>query len=266
MSDILDKILATKSLEIAQAKQVRDLTALQRACASAGAPRGFARAMRARVAAGDAAVIAEIKKASPSRGLLRADFHPDEIAASYARNGATCLSVLTDTIYFQGSSDALIAARAACALPVLRKDFIVDSYQVAEARAMGADCILLIVAALDEPALERLAACAHELGMDVLIEVHDARELDIALGLSCPAEMTLLGINNRNLRSFDTRLATTLDLLPRVPSDRLVVTESGIATQSDVAAMRAAGVHAFLVGEAFMRADDPGAALARLFA
>ena len=265
MSDILEKILATKALEVAHAKEVRDLATLRRTCASVAQPRGFARAMRGRVAAGGAAVIAEIKKASPSRGLLRADFRPAEIAESYARNGATCLSVLTDANYFQGSSDALVAARVACALPVLRKDFIVDSYQVVEARAIGADCILLIVAALDHNALERLAASAFELGMDVLIEVHDARELDIALGLACPAEKTLLGINNRNLRSFETRLATTLDLLPRILSDRLVITESGIATRSDVATMRAAGVHAFLVGEAFMRADDPGVALAALF-
>ncbi len=224
-------------------------------------PRDFEGALRTRIAAGQAAVIAEIKKASPSRGVLRADFDPPAIARSYAGGGAACLSVLTDRTYFQGAPEYLTAARAACALPVLRKDFIVDPYQVAEARALGADAVLLIVAAQDDARLAALEACARDFGMAVLAEVHDAAELDRALAL----DTRLIGINNRNLRTFDVSLATTLDLVPRMPADRLVVTESGILAPADVAAMRAGGVHAFLVGEAFMRAPDPGAALATLF-
>ena len=207
------------------------------------------------------AVIAEIKKASPSKGLLRADFRPADIAASYAAHGAACLSVLTDRDYFQGSPDYLREARAACALPVLRKDFLVDPYQVFEAAAMGADCVLLIAAALDDAGLAELEDCAMRLGLDVLVEVHDGAELERALRLRTP----LLGINNRDLRSFETRLDITLDLLPRIPPGHLVVTESGISTAADVARMRRNGVHAFLVGEAFMRRDDPGAALEQLF-
>ena len=265
MNDILAKILATKLDEVAAAHGKRDLATLRREADRASAPRGFAKALRTKIAGGNAAVIAEIKKASPSRGVLRKDFRPAEIAASFALHGAACLSVLTDEKYFQGSSESLIAARAACDLPVLRKDFIVDAYQVVEARAIGADCILLIVAALEEGALAEFAARAHELGMDVLVEVHDERELDVALALDVAQDRTVLGINNRDLRSFETRLDTTLALLSRVPNERLLVTESGILTVADVAKMRSAGVHGFLVGEAFMRAGDPGAALARLF-
>jgi indole-3-glycerol phosphate synthase len=223
--------------------------------------RDFEAALRARLAQGDAAVIAEVKKASPSKGVLRAAFDPAAIARAYAANGAACLSVLTDRQFFQGAPEHLVAARGACSLPVLRKDFVVDPYQVYEARAMGADCVLLIVAALDPARMRALEAAARALGLDVLVEVHDAAELDLALALHTP----LIGINNRNLRTFETRLETTLDLLPRIPPDRLLVTESGILAKSDVARMRAAGVHAFLVGEAFMRAPDPGRALAELF-
>ncbi len=268
MSDILQKIIAVKHEEIAAARRVRDDAQMRReaeaACAVADArarPRGFASAMRASIEAGRAAVIAEIKKASPSKGVLREHFVPADIARSYARGGASCLSVLTDRQFFQGAPDYLIEARAACALPVLRKDFIVDAYQVYEARTWGADCILLIVSALDDARMADLEACAHALGMDVLVEVHDAAELDRALRLRTP----LLGINNRNLRTFEVSLHNTLDLLPRIPADRLVVTESGILSRADVDTMRAADVHAFLVGEAFMRAADPGAELQRLF-
>jgi indole-3-glycerol phosphate synthase len=218
--------------------------------------------LRAQLTAGRPAVIAEVKKASPSRGVIRADFRPAEIAASYAAAGAACLSVLTDVDFFQGSDAHLQQARAACALPVLRKDFLIDAWQIHEARALGADCVLLIVAALDDAALREFAALARELGMDVLVEAHDADELERALALP----EAIVGINNRDLRTFATSLDTTLALRARVPADRLLVTESGIHTPADVARMRAAGVHAFLVGEAFMRADDPGAALRRLFA
>jgi len=261
MSDILDRILATKREEVAAARRERDLPAV-RALAQAAAPaRDFAGALRARIARGDPAVIAEIKKASPSKGLLRSDFRPAEIAQSYERHGAACLSVLTDRQYFQGDAAYLREARTACQLPVLRKDFMVDPYQVHEARAMGADCILLIAAALPVGLMQELEGVALGLGMAVLVEIHDPGELAAALTLRTP----LLGVNNRNLRSFETRLESTLDLLSQIPADRLVVTESGIATPEHVALMRGHGVHAFLVGESFMRAQDPGAELARLF-
>jgi len=262
MSDILQRILATKAEEVAAARRERPPAAVVAAARAAAPPRDFEAALRAKIAAGRPAVIAEIKKASPSRGVLREHFDPPAIAASYEAGGAACLSVLTDRPYFQGAPEYLTAARAACALPALRKDFIVDDYQVAEARALGADAILVIVAALDDARLASLEACARDFGMAVLVEVHDAAELDRALALRTP----LVGINNRNLRSFEVSLATTLDLLPRIPGDRLVVTESGILAPADVATMRAHGVHAFLVGEAFMRAEDPGAELATLFA
>lgn len=259
--DILQKILRTKQEEIATRSAVRPLAQLQAAAANASPVRGFERSMRKRIAAGDSAVIAEIKKASPSKGLIRADFDPPAIAASYERGGAACLSVLTDAQYFQGSERYLQAARVACQLPVIRKDFIVDPYQVVEARAIGADCILLIVAALADAQMMDLYALAMELGMDALIEVHDKDELGRALRLNAP----LIGINNRNLRTFETSLQTTLDLLPDVPDDVLLVTESSIHTHADVQLMRDHGVNAFLVGEAFMRADDPGSELKKLF-
>lgn len=266
MSDILNKILAVKADEVAAARKVRDLASLRRDVETdleaRRRLRGFESSLRAKIAAGQAGVIAEIKKASPSKGVLRPDFQPAAIAASYAEHGAACLSVLTDVQFFQGAPDYLVQARAACALPVLRKDFMVDLYQVYEARAMGADAILLIVAALDHGLMADLEACARELGMDVLVEVHDGVELDAALEL----QTRLVGINNRNLRTFDVTLDTTLGLLDRIPQDRLVVTESGILGAADVARMRAADVHAFLVGEAFMRADNPGQELERLFA
>jgi indole-3-glycerol phosphate synthase len=262
MADILDKIVAVKREEIAAAKARRDIASLRRDAEAAPALRGFEAALRERVAAGRAAVIAEVKKASPSKGVLREHFVPAEIAASYARRGAACLSVLTDEGFFQGSAAYLQQARAACTLPALRKDFVVDAYQVDEARAMGADAILLIAACLDDAQMAALEAQAQALGMAVLVEVHDAAELERALRLKTP----LVGVNNRNLRSFEVSLDTTLDLLPSVPADRLLVTESGIGARADVQRMRRAGVHAFLVGEAFMRADDPGAALADLFA
>jgi len=261
MSDILQRIVAVKREEIAAARSRRGLADLQALAAGQSAPRGFAAAMHAKVARGDAAVIAEIKKASPSKGVLREQFDPVSIAASYAAHGAACLSVLTDVQFFQGHEDYLRAARAACPLPVIRKDFLVDPYQVVEARAMGADCVLLIAACLGDGQMAELESAAFELGMDVLVEVHDDAELDRALRLKTP----LLGINNRNLRSFEVTLDTTLGMLARVPSDRLLVTESGILARADVARMRAAGVHAFLVGEAFMRAADPGVALESLF-
>jgi indole-3-glycerol phosphate synthase len=261
MSDILQRIVAVKRDEIAAAKRQRDLPSLRREAEQRGDVRDFAGALQSKVNAGDAAVIAEVKKASPSKGVLRERFVPAEIAASYAQHGAACLSVLTDRQFFQGSAEYLAQARAACSLPVLRKDFMVDEYQVYEARAMGADCILLIAACLDDGQMAELEACAHDLGLAVLVEVHDGAELDRALKLKTP----LVGINNRNLRSFEVSLDTTLGLLPRVPRDRLLVTESGILQRDDVWRMRVAGVHAFLVGEAFMRAGDPGAALAELF-
>jgi len=261
MSDILDKILATKGREIAAARARIDDNAVRAASAAAPPVRGFEAAMRAKVAAGQAAVIAEVKKASPSKGILRENFVPAEIASDYAAHGAACLSVLTDVEYFRGSLDYLREARAACDLPCLRKDFMVDEYQVYEARAAGADCILLIVAALRPAQLAHLEGVALALGMSVLVEVHDADELAVALDMRTP----LLGINNRNLRTFETRLSTTLDLLPRIPAGKLVITESGILARDDVALMRDRGVHAFLVGEAFMRAPSPGEALRRMF-
>jgi indole-3-glycerol phosphate synthase len=261
MSDILDKIVAVKRDEISAARRRRDLPSLRRDAESLGGQRDFAAALRAKIGAGQAGVIAEVKKASPSKGVLRERFVPTEIAASYAEHGAACLSVLTDAQFFQGSNDYLGQARSACALPVLRKDFMVDAYQVYEARAIGADCILLIVACLDDGLMAELEAQAHELGMAVLVEVHDGAELDRALRLQTP----LVGINNRNLRTFEVTLDTTLGLLKHVPADRLLVTESGILAKSDVKRMRDANVHAFLVGEAFMRATDPGEALADLF-
>jgi indole-3-glycerol phosphate synthase len=262
--DILARIVAVKHEEVEAARRRRSLAALRAEAEDARdgqGPRGFARALRDKVAAGRPAVIAEIKKASPSKGLLREPFDPPAIAASYAAHGAACLSVLTDERFFKGSLDDLRAARAACSLPVLRKDFVVDPWQVYEARAHGADCMLLIVAALDDARLAEFEAIAHALSMDVLVEVHDAAELDRALALKTP----LVGVNNRNLRSFEVSLDTTLALLPRIPGDRMVVTESGILGPADVTRMRQAGVNAFLVGEAFMRAPDPGEALAALF-
>jgi len=261
MSDILDKIVAVKRDEISAARRKRDLQSLRRDAETLGGQRDFVAALRAKIAAGQAGVIAEVKKASPSKGVLRERFVPAEIAASYAEHGAACLSVLTDVQFFQGSAAFLEQARAACALPVLRKDFMVDAYQVYEARAMGADCILLIAACLADGQMAELEAQARELGMAVLVEVHDGPELDRALRLKTP----LVGINNRNLRTFEVTLDATLGLLRHVPDDRLLVTESGILAKSDVKRMREAGVHAFLVGEAFMRAEDPGQALADLF-
>ncbi|GAA4343377.1 indole-3-glycerol phosphate synthase TrpC [Pigmentiphaga soli] len=261
MSDILKRILEVKADEVAAARLLRSEAELRREAEARRDVRGFAQAIETMIDAGRPGVIAEIKKASPSKGLLREDFEPAAIAASYASHGAACLSVLTDVQFFQGSLDYLRQARAACALPVLRKDFIVDPYQVVEARAMGADCVLLIVAALRPSQLRELEALALELGMDVLVEIHDAAELDVALQLRTP----LLGINNRNLRTFEVSLQTTLDLLPRIPAGKRVITESGILGRADVARMREHQVHAFLVGEAFMRAREPGAELARLF-
>lgn len=261
MTDILHRILAAKRQEVEAARRARPLAVVEAAVDRADPPRGFAAALRNRIAAGHPAVIAEIKQASPSRGILRADFDPVSIARAYAASGAACLSVLTDRQFFQGAPEHLVAARSASGLPVLRKDFVIDPYQVFEAREMGADCILLIVAALADGPLRELEAAALDLAMDVLVEVHDRAELDRALALRTP----LVGVNNRNLRTFETRLETTLELLPAVPPDRLVVTESGILSRADVQRMRAAGVSAFLVGEAFMRSPDPGLALEALF-
>jgi indole-3-glycerol phosphate synthase len=262
MSDILAQIVATKHQEIAAAQKRVPLTAMRADAESRLLTRDFVGAMRAKVAAGLPAIIAEIKKASPSKGVIREDFIPADIAQSYAEHGAACLSVLTDRQYFQGSPDFLKQARASCGLPVLRKDFMVDAYQVYEARAMGADCILLIAACLNDDQMRDLEALAFSLDMAVLVEVHDRDELQRALKLRTP----LVGINNRNLRTFEVSLQTTLDMLPDVPADRLLVTESGILSAADVQRMRSANVHAFLVGEAFMRAPDPGVALAELFA
>ncbi len=261
-SDILNRIVEVKRQEIRAARARRDLASLRRDAESLGGVRDFVGAMRAKTSAGQAAVIAEIKKASPSKGVLREHFVPADIAESYERGGAACLSVLTDVQFFQGSVAYLEQARAACALPVLRKDFMVDSYQVFEARAMGADCILLIAACLDDAEMADLEAQALSLGLMVLVEVHDGFELDRALRLKTP----LVGINNRNLRTFEVTLDTTLGLLKNVPADRLLITESGVLARSDVDRMRSAGVSAFLVGEAFMRAADPGVALGALFA
>jgi indole-3-glycerol phosphate synthase len=266
MSDILKKILDVKAAEVAADKKQRDFASLRRDVESdteaRQALRGFEASLRGKIAHGKAGVIAEVKKASPSKGILRPDFRPAEIAASYAQHGAACLSVLTDVQFFQGAPEYLKQARAACSLPVLRKDFIIDPYQIYQARDWGADCILLIVAALDHGLMAELEACAHDLGMGMLVEVHDADELSAALRL----KTALLGINNRNLRTFETSLDTTLSLLPRIPPEKLVVTESGILNQDDVKRMHDANVHAFLVGEAFMRAQDPGLELSRLFA
>jgi len=261
VADILRKILAVKAEEIEAAKKTLSAAALRSQAEAAARPRDFIGALRAKIGAGLPAVIAEIKKASPSKGVLRDPFDPAAIARSYARHGAACLSVLTDERFFQGRAEHLSAARAACALPALRKDFVIDSYQVYEARASGADCILLIMAALAPSQMRELEALAASLGMAVLAEVHDRPELELALGLATP----LIGVNNRDLRSFETSLETTLGLLPHVPAARLVVTESGILAPQHVARLARAGVHAFLVGEAFMRAPDPGAELERIF-
>jgi len=259
--DILKKILARKHEEIAERQAITSLAGLRAKADAADPPRGFVQAMQAKIGAGLPAVIAEIKKASPSRGVLREDFRPADIARGYAEGGAACLSVLTDRDFFQGSEDCLTQARAACGLPVIRKDFIIAPYQVVEARAIGADCILLIAAALDDTGLSGLARLAGEMGMDVLVEVHDADELHRALKL----DLKLVGINNRNLRSFEVSLQTTLGLLWQIPEDRIVVTESGILAPADVALMRSHGVQAFLVGEAFMKAPEPGGKLRELF-
>ena len=259
--DILRKIVARTRDEVAARRAAVAQTSLEARLPTVDPPRGFGAALQARIDQGDAAVIAEIKKASPSKGVLREDFDPAGIAASYARGGATCLSVLTDVDFFQGSDLYLQQARAACDLPVIRKDFIVDPYQVVEARVIGADCILLIAACLEDARLHELNHLAHDLGMDVLIEVHDGSELERVLTI----ENRLIGINNRDLRTFDVSLQTTLDLLDAIPGDRLVITESGILGPDDIALMRRHGVHGFLVGEALMRADDPGARLAELF-
>lgn len=276
MSDILQKILAVKREEVAAAQAQKPLAVLRAEAEAQPPPRDFVGAIRAKVSRGGTAVIAEIKRASPSKGVIRADFRPGEIAASYAAHGAACLSVLTDRQFFQGSPEYLVEARAACALPVLRKDFVIDDYQVVEARAMGADAILLIVAAFQPPLplggegrgeggvdrMRQLEALAHALGMAVLVESHDAAELDLALQLETP----LVGINNRNLRTFEVSLDTTISQLHRIPPGRIVITESGILTPADVALMRGRGVQVFLVGEAFMRAPESGLALQALFA
>ncbi|PWB49284.1 MAG: indole-3-glycerol phosphate synthase TrpC [Nitrosomonadales bacterium] len=262
MPDILNKIIAVKEAEVARAVEKKSYAAIRAEAGAMPPARDFSGAMRGKIAAGKPAVIAEIKKASPSRGIIRENFDPAAIAKSYEQHGAACLSVLTDTQFFKGSKNDLIEARNACALPVLRKDFMIDPYQICRARTIGADCILLIVAALDLPRMREMEAVAHELGMAVLVESHDAAELELALQLKTP----LIGINNRNLRTFETRLETTLELLPRIPKDRIVITESGILKAEDVQRMRENNVNAFLVGEAFMRAEDPGVELARLFA
>ncbi|OAN31915.1 indole-3-glycerol phosphate synthase TrpC [Pseudomonas oryzihabitans] len=259
---VLQKILARKAEEIAQLKARTSLAELEAQARAADAPRGFARALQAQVARKEAAIIAEVKKASPSKGVIREHFVPAEIAHSYALGGATCLSVLTDVDFFQGGNAYLQQARAACQLPVIRKDFLIDPIQVVEARAIGADCILLIVAALDDALMGELAATAKDVGLDVLVEVHDGAELERALKV---LDTPLVGVNNRNLHTFEVSLETTLDLLPRIPQDRLVITESGILNRADVELMEINEVRAFLVGEAFMRADEPGQELQRLF-
>ena len=266
MSDILKKILSVKKVEIESAKSRESFSALRNRVENdidlKGIRRNLEEALRRKIAAGHAGVIAEVKKASPSKGIIREAFYPDEIARSYEKHGAACLSVLTDKDFFQGSPDYLRQAKAACSLPVLRKDFMIDPYQVYEAGAWGADCILLIVAALSDNQMAELEACAFELGMNVLVEVHNAEELEKALAL----KTSLLGINNRDLRTFKTSIQNTIDLLPGLPKDKLVVTESGILQKEDVQKMRQAGVNAFLIGEAFMRAKEPGEELAKLFA
>jgi indole-3-glycerol phosphate synthase len=262
MADILQRILAVKAGEVARAKSVKPLATVRDESRRAAPARDFVGSLRSRIAAGKAAVIAEVKKASPSRGVLREHFDPAAIAASYERHGAACLSILTDEQFFQGALDHLKQARAACGLPVLRKDFTIDPYQVFEARAAQADCILLIVAALEDARMQELEAAAGEAGLAVLVEIHDAAELERALKLKTP----LIGVNNRNLRTFETRIQTTLDLMARMPRERIVITESGILAREDVERLRAGRVGCFLVGEAFMRAADPGAELGRLFA
>jgi indole-3-glycerol phosphate synthase len=261
VSDILERILATKRLEVEAGRRQRPLEALEREARAIPPARGFEQALRRRISQGRPAVIAEIKRASPSRGVIRSDFDPARIAASYERHGATCLSVLTDSEYFAGSAEDLVKARAACSLPVLRKDFVIDPWQVYEARAMGADCILLIVGAVPLEQLQALEALARSLGMGVLVESHDREQLDTALML----ETALVGVNNRDLRTFRTRLETTIDLKPRIPSDRILITESGIASREDVQRLLAVGVSAYLVGSAFMSAKDPGSELEKVF-
>lgn len=258
---ILQKIVERKYEEVAERRAQTSLAELEKLAASADAPRGFAKALMRKAEAREPAVIAEVKKASPSKGVLRESFNPAEIAVSYEKGGATCLSVLTDIDFFQGHDDYLRQARAACSLPVIRKDFLVDPYQVVEARAMGADCVLLIAAVLEDAQMAELAHVAYTHGLDVLVEVHDGIELDRALHLDTP----LIGINNRNLHTFEVSLDTTLELLPKIPPERLLVTESGILNRADVELMLAHDIYSFLVGEAFMRAEDPGAELKRLF-
>ncbi|MBT8769129.1 indole-3-glycerol phosphate synthase TrpC [Metapseudomonas boanensis] len=259
---VLEKILARKAEEVVERSARVTLAELEAHARSANAPRGFARALQERVAQREPAVIAEIKKASPSKGIIRENFLPAQIAKSYENGGATCLSVLTDIDFFQGCDAYLQEARAACSLPVIRKDFLIDPYQVVEARALGADCVLLIVAALDDVRMKELADTAKDVGLDVLVEVHDGDELERALKT---LDTPLVGINNRNLHTFEVSLDTTLDLLPRIPRDRVVITESGILNRADVELMEVSEVYAFLVGEAFMRAEEPGAELRRLF-
>lgn len=259
---VLEKILARKVEEVAERSARVSLAELEHLAASADAPRGFAKALIEQAARKQPAVIAEIKKASPSKGVIREHFVPADIAVSYQKGGATCLSVLTDIDYFQGADVYLQQARAACALPVIRKDFMIDPYQIVEARALGADCVLLIVSALDDVKMAELAATAKGVGLDVLVEVHDGDELDRALSV---LDTPLVGVNNRNLHTFEVSLETTLDLLPRIPRDRLAITESGILTRADVELMEVNEVYSFLVGEAFMRADNPGYELQRLF-
>lgn len=258
---ILKKIILRKHEEVAERSKTTSLQMLESVAREADAPRGFVKAIAKKISRGQSGVIAEIKKASPSKGVLREAFYPGEIAKSYEKGGAACLSVLTDQDFFQGHEDYLQQARAACSLPVLRKDFVIDPYQVAEARAIQSDCVLLIVAALDKVQLKELSQCIAEWGMDTLIEVHNRHELDIALDFGLP----LIGINNRNLHTFETRLETTFELLPYIPQDRIVVTESGIHDVAAVTAMNEKGVHTFLVGEAFMKAENPGEKLQELF-